>query len=146
LIKKPLKIEFLPNTKYHEMTGDFIKIYYCNDCYEMYFEDEKEKHEGHVISWLYQGQNACIVPERREKCNKCGATWEISQLNDENHCNICVQTIALEKEMGDTSPLVEGIRLLKSQKRLNKALKIHVIVQIALAGALIHLIWRLFGF
>lgn len=144
MIKKPLKIEFLPNTKYHEMTGDFIKIYYCNDCYEMYFEDEKEKHEGHVISWLYQGHNACKIPELREKCILCGTTWEISQL-DENKCCICKETQKLKGEGYGIiiSTLQSQLRLIKSQKNLRRSLYLLMGSEIAFVLVAINFVWML---
>ena len=143
-MNKPLQIQWDFERKYHQMTGDFIKIYYCQDCYEMYFEDEMKKHNGHSYSLLYSGLNACIIPERREKCARCGTTWQVSLL-DGNGCCICVETEKLKKEIleNEESPLESKIRLLKSQKSLNRSLKILIASETGLAIVMVHLIWRL---
>lgn len=110
----------------------------------MYFEDEMKKHDGHSYSLLYSGLNACIIPERREKCARCGTTWEVSLL-DGKGCCICVETEKLKKEIleNEESPFKSKIRLLKSQKSLNRSLKLLLASQIALIIALGHLVWRL---
>ena len=128
------------------MTGDFIKIYYCNDCYEMFFEDESKKHEGHTINCLYQGLNACKVPERREKCALCGTIWEISQL-DENKCCICKETQKLKDEGYEigVSTLQSQLRLIKSQKNLRRSLYVLMATEIAFVAFAIHFVIRVIG-
>ena len=143
-MKKPLQIQFDFQSKYHEMTGDYIKIYYCQDCYKMYFEDEQSKHEDHLISWLYQGQNACKIPELKEKCVICGTTWEISQL-DENKCCMCKETQKLKDEgykIG-ISTLQSNLRLIKSQKNFRRSLNLLMASEIAFVVVAIHFVWMM---
>lgn len=138
-------IPFYQDYKHCEMTGEYVEILYCTKCCQIYFKDEVSKHSDHMHSTiLYRGLNACVIPEQTEKCLRCGTTWKISQL-DENQCCICIETQRLNKEgfSMKLQTLKTNLDTIKSHKKFRRSMYLLMASEIAFVVVAIHFVWMM---